>query len=126
MSYVYYNPNPKRDNGIDCVVRALAMATGRDWESAYLRVCMEGLARCDMPNSNHVWGAVLRREGFRRIGLPDNCPDCYTVNEFCGEHPSGRYVLATSGHVVTAVNGDYYDTWDSGGNIIDFYYFKEA
>lgn len=79
-----------------------------------------------MPSANHVWGAYLRRHGFRRYALPDVCPDCYTVADFCRDHPSGVYVLALSGHVVCVEDGDYYDTWDSGAEVPAYYWQKEA
>ena len=55
----------------------------------------------------------------------DECPDCYTVADFAAEHPSGTYILSLSGHVVCVMDGDYYDTWDSGGEIPLYYWCKE-
>lgn len=78
-----------------------------------------------MPSANHVWGAYLRRNGFRRFALPDECQDRYAVADFCRDHPSGVYVLAISGHVVCVIDGDYYDTWDSGAEVPAYYWQKE-
>ena len=126
MRYRYYNPNPERNDAIDCVVRAICKVTGRDWESTYLRIAMEGLLVHNMPNSNHVWGSVLRKEGFKRVGIPNTCPDCYTVIQFCEDHPRGSFILATGSHAVAAVNGLYYDIFDCGEQVVDFYWYKEA
>jgi len=123
--YSAYNPNPMGARVGDCTVRAIARATGQSWERVYAGLCIEGFVLGDMPSANHVWGAYLRRQGFRRHMLPDDCPDCYTVADFCRDHPHGRYVLAISGHVVCAEDGDYYDTWDSGGEIPVYYWAKE-
>lgn len=79
---------------------------------------------CDMPSSNAVWGAYLRSNGFRVYAIPNYCPDCYTVEDFCADNPYGRYILATGEHVVAVEDGDYYDTWDSGDEI-PIYYWKE-
>lgn len=79
----------------------------------------------DMPSSNAVWGAYLRRLGFVKEMLPDYCPDCYSVRDFCLDHPYGQYVLMLSGHVVAVEDGCYYDTWDSGDEIPLFYWRKE-
>lgn len=38
---------------------------------------------------------------------------------------AGTYILALSGHVVTVVDGDWYDTWDSGGEIPIYYWVRE-
>jgi hypothetical protein len=78
-----------------------------------------------MPSSNHVWGQYLKEQGYRRKVLPEECPSCYTVKDFCGEYPHGRYLLATGSHVVAVVDGDYYDTWDSGDEN-PVYYFERA
>ena len=78
-----------------------------------------------MPNANHVWGAYLRRKGFKRHSIPETCPDCYTVSDFCRDFPHGVYVLATNGHVLAVVDGDWYDTWDSGGETPLYYWRKE-
>lgn len=109
----------------DCTVRALCAATGASWEETYLDLCAEGLRRGDMPSANQVWGAYLRRKGFRRRALPDNCPDCYTVADFAQEHPRGLYVLAIGGHVVTVRDGKWLDSWDSGGEVPAYYWIKE-
>lgn len=123
--YRHYNPNPTGARVGDCTVRAISKATGEDWARTFCGLCAEGMRLCDMPSANHVWGAYLRRRGFRRHALPDACPDCYTVADFCREHPSGVYVLAISGHVVCVQDGDYYDSWDSGVEAPAYYWQKE-
>ena len=124
--YSTYNPNPMGARVGDCTVRAISRATGESWDTVYCGLCVEGLRLCDMPTANHVWGAYLRRHGFRRRALPDDCPDCYTVADFCRDHPNGTYVLAISGHVVCVSDGIYYDTWDSGAESPAYYWYKEA
>lgn len=124
--YSAYNPNPMGARVGDCTVRAISRATGESWDTVYCGLCVEGLRLCDMPTANHVWGAYLRRHGFRRRALPDDCPDCYTVADFCRDHPHGTYVLAISGHVVCVADGSYYDTWDSGEESPAYYWYKEA
>lgn len=109
----------------DCSVRAISKALGLGWDEAYIKTTIAGLNMCDMPSSNSVWGAVLRKEGYRRKNLPDTCPDCYTVEDFCEDHPQGTYVIGTGTHVVTAIDGDYFDAWDSGKEIPTYYWEKE-
>lgn len=67
---------------------------------------------CDMPSANHVWGAYLKRKGFKRSAIIEG--EDYTVRDFCFDNPRGIFVLACSGHVVAVIDGRYYDTWDSG------------
>ena len=79
----------------------------------------------DMPSSNAVWMAFLKSQGYQKMLIPNSCPECYTVRDFCEEHPRGRYLLATGTHVISVIDGDYYDTWDSGDEIPIFYFTKE-
>lgn len=123
--YKKYNPNPKSNRVGDCVIRAICKVLNKSWDEAYADICTEGFRQKDMPSSNAVWGTYLMKEGFRMVPAPDTCPDCYTVSRFCKDHPRGRYVLATGTHVIASVNGDYYDSWDSGNEVVA-YIFKEV
>lgn len=79
---------------------------------------------CDMPSSNAVIWAVLRQNDFISYRLPDDRVGSFTVREFCEANPSGTFVLFTSGHVVTAVDGNYWDSWDSGNESILYVWFR--
>lgn len=120
-----FNPNPVGNRVGDCTVRAICKATGREWNDIYINLCVHGLFNGDMPSANSVWGAFLRSQGFKRHIIPDTCPDCYSVAQFAEEHPQGIYILALSGHVVTVVDGHYYDSWDSGSEVPVYYWIKE-
>lgn len=125
MAYVFYNPNPKNQRVGDCAVRAVSKAIGKDWTDTYIGLCSEGLALRDMPSANLVWGMYLRKFGFEEHMIPSICPDCTTVKRFAKDHPRGRYVLACQNHTVCVINGDYYDSWDSGDEVILYYFTKE-
>lgn len=113
MAFLFDNPNPCRERVGDCAVRALAIATGRPWEEVYLTLCAYGLALCDMPSSNVVWGQYLNDLGFEREIVSRSCPMC-TVAEFAEKHKQGVFILGTGTHVVCLKCGNYHDTWDSG------------
>lgn len=123
--YRRYNANPDRKQVGDCVIRAVSAALGQDWETTYAEIALEGYQLCDMPSANHVWGAYLRRRGFTRNIIPDECPDCYSVADFCRDHPQGTYILSMQGHVAAVIDGDYYDTWDSGEKIPLYYWQRK-
>jgi len=117
-----YNPNPAGRNVGDCAIRAVAKALDLDWETAYVLISMAGFQMNDMPSSNTVWGAVLRKHGFYRHVIPNACPDCYTVEDFADEHPHGVYVVGTGNHVVTIVDGTVFDSWDSRREIVSYFW----
>lgn len=121
----YCNLNPVGRRVGDCAVRAVAVALGIDWETAYTMIADAGFAMGDMPSSDSVWGAVLRQNGFYREAIPNTCPDCYTVSDFLLDNPIGIFVIGMSGHVVTAIDGVLYDTWDSTNEIPVYYWFRK-
>lgn len=121
--WINYNANPIHKRVGDCTVRAISKALGQSWEQTYTELALQGMILSDMPSANHVWGAYLKQKGYERKLVPDSCPDCYTVSDFCEDYPNGIYILAISGHVVTVIDGRYYDTWDSGSEI-PIYFWK--
>lgn len=122
--YEYYNPNKLQSRVGDCSIRALSKALNVDWEKAYALAVVSGFRLGDVISSDNVWGSVLRMHGFRKEVLPDYCKDCYTIRDFCKDHPVGTYVIGTGTHVVTAIDGTYYDTWDSGGETPIYYWTR--
>lgn len=124
--WIKYNANPAGKRVGDCTVRAISKATDQEWEAAYSALTVEGFLLCDMPSANHVWGAYLRRKGFKRNIIPDACPDCYTVEDFCRDNPKGVYILALPSHVIAVIDGDYYDTWDSGGEVPIYFWERKG
>lgn len=125
MSWIPYNVNPAGRNVGDCTVRAISKATKQEWEDTYSGIAVQGLMMYDMPSANSVWSAYLKSKGFERYMIPNTCPDCYTVKDFCKDHPKGTYVVALGTHVVAVEDGNYYDTWDSGEEI-PIYYFEKG
>lgn len=124
--YEYYNPNPVGRRVGDCAVRAIAKALGLDWEKAYILIVSNGFSMGDMPSSDSVTGSVLRQNGFYRKVIPDTCPDCYTIEDFCNDNPKGTFVLYCGGHVATVVDGVLYDSWDSSNEIPTYVWFKKG
>ena len=124
--YVEFNPNPVRALVGDCTVRAISKALNKSWQDTYIELAIQGLNMNDMPSSNRVWGEYLYRNGFRRFIIPDSSPDCYTIEDFCKEHNRGKFILATGTHVVCAVDGNYYDSWDSGDEVPIYYWKREV
>lgn len=115
---VMWTPTNPNSCGIyvgDCVIRALSIAMNKRWDEIYLDLCILGFLECDMPNANHVWGKYLEEHGFeceavKNIGK-------MTVRSFAESNPHGLFLLATGAHVVAVVDGNYYDTWDSGNEV---------
>ena len=121
-----WNPNPVNARVEDCAQRAIAAALNVDWDTASDLIYEMAKTMGTTTHDDAAWGAVLRRAGFMRAAIPNRCPDCYTVRDFCLEHPRGVFVLKTSGHVVTVIDGQAWDTWDSTGEIPQYYWYRRA
>ena len=120
----YYNPNPDKRMVGDCSIRALSKALGISWDKAYAKVIVNGFRLSDMPSSDAVWGSVLRMHGFERKAIPKTCPDCYTMEDFCRDHPTGTYVVGTGTHVACIQDGTLYDAWNSLREVPIYYWRK--
>jgi hypothetical protein len=123
--YRQVNLNPQGKNVGDCTIRAISAVLDMPWYAVYVDICIKGLELCDMPSSNDVWGRYLLDKGYTYTAIPNQCPFCYTVKDFCREHSHGSFVIGTGTHVVAVIGGDYYDTWDSGEKVV-LYYFERG
>lgn len=121
--WIQANPNPVNNLVDDCVIRAISIILDVDWLWVYDELYEIGRSMYDVEISNNVWPKLLKEEGFKRHIIPDTCPDCYTVRQFCKDYQNGKYILATGSHVIAIIDGDYYDTWDSGDEV-PIYYFS--
>ena len=121
--WVKYNSNPAGRSVGDCAVRAVAKALGINWKQAFAKIVANAFVMCDMPSSNAVWGSYLKSRGFLQVTIPNTCPDCYTIKDFCEEHPQGVYVLGTGNHACCIKDGCLYDAWDSSQET-PVYYFR--
>lgn len=111
----FFNSNPTANRTDDCAIRAISAAFDVSWDQAFDALANMAKMMGETMNSDHAWGALLRQYGFTKEVVPDSCPDCYTLRDFAEDHPRGVYVVKTSGHVVTVVDGAILDTFDSSG-----------
>ena len=123
--WIYANPNPCRQEEPDCVVRAISIATRKTWRKVHRDLCLMSSEHCTMPSVNWLWEMYLKKNGFRKFLLPESCPECVTVREFAMRFPEGTYVIGTGSHAVCVIDGDWYDTWDSGDET-PTYFFRRS
>lgn len=125
MAWIFYNPNPQGLFVGDCTIRAICAVTGFDWVTVHRMVSALSEDMADMPSSDRVWWSLLEQFGFRHLKMIDQCPQCYTVEDFAYDHPLGDYILGPKEHAVAVIDGNWYDTWDSG-NTVPTYYFRRS
>ena len=122
--WIEFNQNPTGRRVGDCAVRAVSVALGIDWETAFALLANNAYQMGDMPSADSVWGSVLRQHGFYRETIPNECPDCFTAADFAREHPRGVYVLGFGGHVATVKDGHLYDAWDSSNEVPIYVWYR--
>lgn len=122
--WIRKNLNPFDLETDDCVVRAISLVTGKSWKTVYLGLAVSGCEMARMPDNNAVWGRYLRSLGWHRGAIPDICPDCYTVSDFASDNPDGIYILCGNGHVVAMIDGNWYDTSDTGSMPVLYFWEK--
>lgn len=123
--YVFFNNNPlgRRTVG-DCSVRAVSKALGISWDEAHDLLSDMSKQMGTIMNDNDVISAVLRMNGFHKENLPCTNRHCYTVREFARDNPVGKYVVGTGSHVVCIISGNYFDSWPSGDESIQYFWTK--
>lgn len=117
MAYKYYQPNKKdvKDDCGDCVIRALSKVTGNDWGTIFMNLVPIALEMQRMPNERECFERYINENGFKWQSLGKIVGKRRpTVAEFARKHKQGKYIVRVAHHVVAVVDGNYYDTWDSG------------
>jgi hypothetical protein len=134
--FIRLNENPFDLDTGDCVIRALTTGLNYNWFMVHDELCFLSRKMGDMPSSNRVWKQYLYEKGYSEFIAQNSCPNCLTVEKFCKTHPKGRYILSTceytkakdnlivtGTHVVAVIDGNYYDTWDSGADVPLSYFY---
>jgi len=124
--WIKANPNPCRQEEPDCVVRAISIATGKSWRKVHRELCCLSGEKCTMPSVNWLWGLYLKRNGWEKKLLPDECPACMTVEAFAKWYPYGTFIVCTGSHAVCVSEGNWYDLWDSGDETLTYFYQKRG
>lgn len=115
-----HNENPDNKRVGDCVVRAISTALGQSWEQTFVGLCLQGFEDHDLPSSNAVWSRYLKRRGWKRYTIDDDC----TIEEFCRSHPDGIFIIGTGSHAVAVINGQLIDSWNSSQEFALYFFAK--
>lgn len=121
-----YNPNPITDKANDCSFRAYCAAEGMAWEEAYRMAVEMGISIGYMPNDNSTCTAVMDSMGYEYVKITrEQKEKGYNVKEFARDHSVGTYIVSVRGHLVTVIDGQYWDSWDSGKKKLKGYWVKK-
>ena len=120
--WIYANPNPEQKDVPDCVIRAISIALNKPWEEVFIELSTMAYFCHSIISHNYVWGKYLYWLGFIPFMIPKVCPECITIKIFSEIFDKGTYVIGTGSHAVAVIDGNYYDTWDSGDEQPSFFW----
>lgn len=126
-TFMYHNENPKNNRAGDCVVRALAAATGDSWETVLTDLTEIALKIKMMPNDKKTYAKYLEVKGWEKQKQPKKLDGTkYTGDEFVKlvndtviAHIGGHHIVCIKDHKVL-------DTWDSTDGCVGNYWIKRG
>lgn len=112
-TYAYTNPHPNDiiSHG-DCVYRAIAIATGKDWLTVYDELTALGRELLAPPNDKLTYATYLDRIADRIEVI--SYGKRATGKTIARRDPSKIYVLSMAHHMACVKDGKIRDTWNSG------------
>ena len=111
-TFQYTNPHPKKAKGLgDCTIRALSIATGKDWLEIYDELTALGREMLAPQNDMKVIHAYAENIGTKIPVKVDG--KRLTAHDICQMRGSHTYIIRTAGHVACVKNKKLRDTWDS-------------
>ena len=126
MKYIKYNSNPGKRKSGDCVVRAIAKATGKEWLDTFDGLVKISRKHYTMPSEKFTFTAYLKQEGFTMCRMPKHADNRrYTVEQFADENPQGIYIISVCKHLTVLIDGTLYDTWDCSRKAVGNYWTAE-
>lgn len=120
MRYINNNPSGRRAG--DCVIRAIAGATGKTWDEVLDGLVRHAHALHVAPNEKTCYNAYLLELGWTRQGQPKlQRGKRVTSKELAKQHDA---IIRQAHHLVYSEDGHVVDTWDSENRTVYDYYLK--
>lgn len=128
-NYKYYQPNEKdiKDDYGDCVIRALTKVLNKEWLEVFDEITPISREMQIPFNMKPCYEEYLKQNGFIYEGISNKKGSKRpTVKKFASttKNDNRVYVLRVANHLVSAIDGYYYDTWDSGEKSLYGYWYK--
>lgn len=116
---VYYNANPKKLVGSDCVIRALAVAFDKTWYQMFDELTDFARQKAMTPTDDICWKAYVEEQNVQHIQTIRRGKHLWKDGDaFVKAHKDGRYILQMAKHVSVSVDGVIYDIWDCSDRFV--------
>lgn len=123
VGYENKNINPKGKKTGDCVVRALALALGRDYVDVYKELFDISLATGYIINDKRVEEKFLASHGFVKHKQPKKpSGKKYLIGEIDKLCRDKVIVISCAHHLTVVIGGTLMDSWDCRGKCISNYF----
>jgi hypothetical protein len=117
----YFPSQKKKDVAGDCVIRSIAITTGLDYMEVWNKLFELGTEIGQLPNDQTTYTKFLNSMGIRKLPtLKDLNGKKYRLHSF--PLTKGKYIIHTTNHLTTVVNGVVNDTWDCRNWCCNSYY----
>lgn len=124
MKFIKTNPHPEGKKTGDCVVRALAIAEGKNWLDVYDALCQIGRRIYDMPNGKRTYETYLQEHGYTKQRMPKHANGRrYTLKQLADER-GGTIVVSVARHLATIRDSELLDTWDCSHKCVGNYFTR--
>jgi hypothetical protein len=122
------NINPKNKRTGDCVIRALAGASGKDYKKVAQELFELWMKTGYVFNDKHTYEKWLEQNGFVKMKQPRKLDNTkYLVGEIDELIGSGNVaVISLASHLTYVEDDAVFDLWDCRKKTIGNYYIKEC
>lgn len=103
----YFRMKYKKDYVGDCVVRALTLATGENYQEVRRELWWTSYKNGDMPNEKRNYEEFLKKRGF----IKEKKISGFMLGHYPISHKE-TYVVVLANHLVCLDQGLVRDTWD--------------
>ena len=125
-TFRYYNCNPHNKRTEDCVIRAIAAATGDSWEYVVKQLTEYMIATGEVYNTPKLYGKYLKDVGWIKQKQPINNDGTKMKLKDFAKTFNGRAIAhAGKGHITYIANGHLWDIWNCEDEIIGNYWVPE-
>lgn len=112
--YEYTNPHPEKSEEVgDCVIRALSIATGKDWLTIYDELATIGRQQLAPMTDMKTVTAYMDKIGEKIPAIANHKRVTAKMLAMQHHHSKSDYVIRTAHHLATVKDGKLRDTWDS-------------
>ena len=130
MTYVYNDGGRKeagfKGNAGDCSVRAIAIAIGMDYKTAYKLIATANQNNGKSKSARRgidkdLYSDVLKTLGWVWVAAPK----FVGRKAKCSDMPAGTVIARQAGHFVAVVDGVPQDTWNCSEKMVYGYWAKQ-